>query len=105
MAAGNTRHYLLRSVRTSAERTCPLTCICFFFQAEDGIRDIGVTGVQTCALPIWAARPLARSAAALGHNRVPFERCTSGWPQATQNRSLATVAAPQLGQCIEGLQL
>src|SRR3712207_6866780 len=24
----------------------------FFFQAKDGIRDIGVTGVQTCALPI-----------------------------------------------------
>src|SRR5260370_604963 len=25
---------------------------CFFFQAEDGIRDSSVTGVQTCALPI-----------------------------------------------------
>src|SRR5690349_23612674 len=25
---------------------------CFFFQAEDGIRDLYVTGVQTCALPI-----------------------------------------------------
>ena len=25
----------------------------FFFQAEDGIRDVAVTGVQTCALPIW----------------------------------------------------
>src|SRR3712207_8520493 len=25
----------------------------FFLQAEDGIRDIGVTGVQTCALPIY----------------------------------------------------
>ena len=25
---------------------------CFFFQAEDGIRDRDVTGVQTCALPI-----------------------------------------------------
>src|SRR5207249_7919648 len=25
---------------------------CFFFQAEDGIRDRNVTGVQTCALPI-----------------------------------------------------
>src|SRR3712207_7073718 len=25
----------------------------FLFQAEDGIRDIGVTGVQTCALPIY----------------------------------------------------
>src|SRR5947209_10171845 len=28
----------------------------FFFQAEDGIRDIGVTGVQTCALPILVER-------------------------------------------------
>src|SRR3712207_6121197 len=28
-------------------------CFFFFFQAEDGIRDIGVTGVQTCALPIY----------------------------------------------------
>src|SRR5437762_5968585 len=28
--------------------------ICFFFQAEDGIRDTSVTGVQTCALPIFA---------------------------------------------------
>src|SRR5207245_6415661 len=27
----------------------------FFFQAEDGIRDATVTGVQTCALPIYAA--------------------------------------------------
>src|SRR3712207_8969435 len=27
----------------------------FFFQAEDGIRDIGVTGVQTCALPICSS--------------------------------------------------
>src|SRR3712207_6071370 len=29
-----------------------MSVIFFFFQAEDGIRDIGVTGVQTCALPI-----------------------------------------------------
>src|SRR5258707_15353654 len=29
----------------------------FFFQAEDGIRDIGVTGVQTCALPISTVEP------------------------------------------------
>src|SRR5690348_6247191 len=27
--------------------------VCFFFQAEDGIRDGRVTGVQTCALPIF----------------------------------------------------
>src|SRR5256884_5263611 len=31
-----------------------LSC-CFFFQAEDGIRDVAVTGVQTCALPISMA--------------------------------------------------
>src|SRR2546430_6997342 len=33
---------------------CTAVCmlICFFFQAEDGIRDLTVTGVQTCALPI-----------------------------------------------------
>src|SRR5688572_33378334 len=34
-----------------------LLCVCFFcfffFQAEDGIRDLTVTGVQTCALPIY----------------------------------------------------
>src|SRR3989449_3233931 len=29
-----------------------LLCLFFFFQAEDGIRDVAVTGVQTCALPI-----------------------------------------------------
>src|SRR2546430_6932298 len=27
--------------------------VIFFFQAEDGIRDLTVTGVQTCALPIY----------------------------------------------------
>src|SRR3712207_7005573 len=31
---------------------CGSDPVVFFFQAEDGIRDIGVTGVQTCALPI-----------------------------------------------------
>src|SRR5699024_11414941 len=32
--------------------TCALPIVSFFFQAEDGIRDRNVTGVQTCALPI-----------------------------------------------------
>src|SRR5690349_25164829 len=30
--------------------------VSFFFQAEDGIRDLYVTGVQTCALPIYPRR-------------------------------------------------
>src|SRR5690606_41011285 len=37
----------------------PLLYFLFFFQAEDGIRDFHVTGVQTCALPILERR-LAR---------------------------------------------
>src|SRR2546430_12470938 len=33
----------------------------FFFQAEDGIRDLTVTGVQTCALPIYSMGPIMAS--------------------------------------------
>src|SRR5256885_11693985 len=35
---------------------CRMWYVCFFFQAEDGIRDYKVTGVQTCALPIYVFR-------------------------------------------------
>src|SRR5690606_39612714 len=38
----------------------------FFFQAEDGIRDFHVTGVQTCALPIFACD----SGATAGQRRI-----------------------------------
>src|SRR2546422_4598649 len=37
----------------------------FFFQAEDGIRDVAVTGVQTCALPISLSTALAGLAGGL----------------------------------------
>jgi len=36
---------------------CVVIILFFFFQAEDGIRDIGVTGVHTCALPISPVLP------------------------------------------------
>src|SRR5256885_11249417 len=42
-----------RGVRYSGKHDCV-----FFFQAEDGIRDYKVTGVQTCALPILDEEPL-----------------------------------------------
>src|SRR5258707_6147224 len=48
----------------------------FFFQAEDGIRDIGVTGVQTCALPI-SSHTSAASPYMAGHTTIvtqPAER-------------------------------
>src|SRR5256886_9822277 len=39
----------------------------FFFQAEDGIRDLTVTGVQTCALPISLGRRVAPRSARRAH--------------------------------------
>src|SRR5256885_8398447 len=48
--------------------------LCFFFQAEDGIRDYKVTGVQTCALPISA---IVTIAAAHRLAIVPFGAGTS----------------------------
>src|SRR5256885_12739462 len=54
------RHSISKSfgaaIKTSSKNRCQYL---FFFQAEDGIRDYKVTGVQTCALPI--SRALARS--------------------------------------------
>src|SRR5207245_3157057 len=56
-------------VLSSIRVACVLLIVCFFvlvfffvfffffFQAEDGIRDATVTGVQTCALPIFAVVP------------------------------------------------
>src|SRR2546427_5409705 len=46
---------LLRLSLATPSRWTPvvLSVFLFFFQAEDGIRDLTVTGVQTCALPIY----------------------------------------------------
>src|SRR5256886_11514492 len=79
----------------------------FFFQAEDGIRDLTVTGVQTCALPIYVSLgrvgPGARQGRALGGRRgravrrlphlsgpqgrgvVPRDPGTSGTPLARES--------------------
>src|SRR5215211_8975265 len=66
----------------------------FFFQAEDGIRDHCVTGVQTCALPIWPAgarddwstpasppesAPPASPAPASSEERRVGKECRSRW--------------------------
>src|SRR5256885_5155603 len=57
----------------------------FFFQAEDGIRDYKVTGVQTCALPISArvSSPVAirlRLRFSIWHNGLPVDALpVEGW--------------------------
>src|SRR6266542_5325319 len=51
-------------------------CICFlffFFQAEDGIRDATVTGVQTCALPISWVHPYDDAQVMAGQGTIALE--------------------------------
>src|SRR5690606_39307364 len=58
-------------------RAVERSVVYFFFQAEDGIRDFHVTGVQTCALPIStapAAPTAAREAAAARAGRTALRR-------------------------------
>src|SRR2546430_8749579 len=58
----------------------------FFFQAEDGIRDLTVTGVQTCALPISACHSEQEDT---GHHRYYRGKANGGeWhPPATRDWS------------------
>src|SRR5699024_4606624 len=56
--------------------------VCFFFQAEDGIRDRNVTGVQTCALPIFETRPAA--------SRAPRAPILRGASAAATSRTATT---------------
>src|SRR5256885_11077949 len=44
--------------------------VIFFFQAEDGIRDYKVTGVQTCALPIFGRRVAGHAGDAAAEHRA-----------------------------------
>src|SRR6266536_4095264 len=50
----------------------------FFFQAEDGIRDPLVTGVQTCALPIWAGDGAGRDGLRRPGRRGPEQSAAAG---------------------------
>src|SRR2546430_12490446 len=69
----------------------------FFFQAEDGIRDLTVTGVQTCALPIWTN--YARRALGFSHDAsgVLHEICGSQFEIILVNSRWFTFPVPSLG--------
>src|SRR5688572_31898167 len=72
----------------------------FFFQAEDGIRDLTVTGVQTCALPI-------------SRDSRERERCDRGAGCSDCRSAQEASAAPilrrflecEIGRCVRALQL
>src|SRR6266496_2357349 len=59
----------------------------FFFQAEDGIRDLYVTGVQTCALPISSSSAGRRNGSSCTRSHTISESATPGWSSSTGTRS------------------
>src|SRR5256885_7709825 len=92
-----------RDVR-SLTRTdpCMVSDYCvFFFQAEDGIRDYKVTGVQTCALPIYSPRAQFGHGTGSGCRTIPttmspimkplwggalITRPSDSWPSTRRSR-------------------
>src|SRR5688500_20396057 len=61
----------------------------FFFQAEAGIRDYKVTGVQTCALPISDNRTPLEPTSVSSPNSIPLTSCsiTAMWRASASSRS------------------
>src|SRR5256884_7349418 len=70
-------------------------CLRFFFQAEDGIRDVAVTGVQTCALPI------SFSILVTSQIRIPPSRTSKSCRPGTFSNSLTdTCGFENIGICL-----
>src|SRR5215203_6458512 len=93
------------------EFACRLRSFFFFFQAEDGIRDIGVTGVQTCALPIYDLRAFEEPVMARAGNDDELtlwdrigdrgrRRNRNGVIFAVDDKGWARDAAELHGQCV-----
>src|SRR2546429_6489643 len=76
------RHH--REALEIATRQHDVMCF-FFFQAEDGIRDVAVTGVQTCALPIFRFDP-----------RLWICSATRAWAPAPTPTIAMTAATPMM---------
>src|SRR5256885_6537596 len=74
----------------------------FFFQAEDGIRDYKVTGVQTCALQIL--RSSRRQITCTG--RTPAQRSSAGSSAGLQRRRIAPFghALSDVRQCLIAME-
>src|SRR2546426_1774483 len=66
----------------------PSSCF-FFFQAEDGIRDYKVTGVQTCALPIYAPALLP------DHHRRHLAAAEEGAPQVHRDHPVPVLRSEE----------
>src|SRR5699024_12695705 len=70
--------------------------VSFFFQAEDGIRDRNVTGVQTCALPIYEVTlsipPQRQAQRAIGSRELWAPNTDKGGTRSSDTRMVGTIA-------------
>src|SRR5436189_3901841 len=73
----------------------------FFFQAEDGIRDTSVTGVQTCALPISRGRISLRSSGSCAIWQQPLTRLASLATLSPQERGEGFSPLPRLQHALD----
>src|SRR5258708_4593237 len=83
----------------------PHFIVFFFFQAEDGIRDDLVTGVQTCALPIYGCRRSALHRAGMPRARCRMTQMRARFPPSPttavpgQAPRVVTCSPPHGGPC------
>src|SRR2546430_7938693 len=83
-------------IRIASLRVTSCSACFFFFQAEDGIRDLTVTGVQTCALPISVTTGALPPGARLALSTENGEILGAVAPYAPGSRSTtATVPVPR----------
>src|SRR5437868_15019307 len=89
-------------------------CVSFFFQAEDGIRDRNVTGVQTCALPIsmkhcrfGCASPRAIEPTGVHGSRIVARSASSGMTAIRVPRAKSPSTRTKIGRasCRERVEI
>src|SRR5688500_19718806 len=79
----------------------------FFVQAEDGIRDYKVTGVQTCALPIYGNTSTCTALVTVEDNVAPTAICQNIAVQLGTNGMVTVTAAQKIGRasCRERVEI
>src|SRR5256885_7943335 len=105
MSSDNVRQLHYRSAHsgvapikpTAADETQKLSFF-FFFQAEDGIRDYKVTGVQTCALPICST---ARGNKSWRFQQLPASVSRHHTDASAQARFIVSTGSPEHDVCRE----
>src|SRR5256886_5276320 len=90
------RNHLLAGNLTGGFPSRWLGRVFFFFQAEDGIRDLTVTGVQTCALPI-SSTTTSIAARSSGVATAPGIRCRSTQSLSIRIADALNSAVPDFG--------